>query len=90
MLLGGTLVGGGFANMRGLCTFVDFGGSLVDGRRLIVAPSGRAMRSFCACTRFPSVLGGELNILISDRAATFELRQPAGKLVGSRSGAIAG
>ena len=32
VLLGGTLVGGGFANMGGLCTFVDLGGSLVDRR----------------------------------------------------------
>jgi hypothetical protein len=29
VLLGGMLVGGGFADMGGLCTFVDLGGSLV-------------------------------------------------------------
>jgi hypothetical protein len=40
---------------------------------LIVAPGGRAMCSFCACTRFFGVLGGEFNILFGDRAATLEL-----------------
>ena len=47
------------------------------------------MRSFCACTRFLGVLGGEFNILFGDRAATFEPGSPAGKFVGSRGGAIA-
>ena len=48
------------------------------------------MRSFCACTRFRHVLGGAFNILFGDRAATFDLGSPAGKFIGSRSGAIAG